>query len=92
MSLQIKHDTNARTYIGEIEGKHAHVDYIMDRNETHYLTHTEVHKDLSGKGIASKMVEHVLQDIENRGKKVVALCPYVINYIKRNPEWKRILK
>ena len=55
------------------------------------LTHTEVPKDLGGKGVASELTENVLLQIEQRGLKVIPVCPFIEKYIDKHPEWKSIL-
>lgn len=56
-----------------------------------FLTHTEVPKALEGKGIGSAIVKLALEETEARGLKLVPLCPFVAAYIKRHPEWDKIL-
>ncbi|MCO4292246.1 N-acetyltransferase [Solitalea sp. MAHUQ-68] len=77
-------------YETEVEGHKAFIEYMKSGNSI-YLTHTEVAPELEGKGIAKKLVETVLKMIEDEGKQLVPLCPYVAAYLKRHPEWKRIL-
>lgn len=67
------------------------IEYIKRGNVEIYLTHTEVPPALEGQGIATQMVQKVLADIEEKGLSLIPLCPFVIGYIKRNPEWKRIV-
>jgi predicted GNAT family acetyltransferase len=55
------------------------------------LTHTEVPKELEGKGIGGKMIKLVLEDVEKLGLELIPLCPFTAAYIKRHPEWKRLL-
>lgn len=57
-----------------------------------YMTHTETPNELKGQGAASELIEKSLQDIKEQGKKVHPLCPFVIAYIKKHPEWKGIVK
>lgn len=47
--------------------------------------------ELAGKGAASAVVEKTLHYIEASGKTLLPFCPYVFAYIKRHPEWKRIV-
>ncbi len=56
-----------------------------------YLTHTEVPAPLEGKGIASMLVKGALEDIRQKGLKLVPLCPFVIRYIQRHPEWEFLI-
>ena len=51
------------------------------------LIHTEVPLALGGKGIANQLVKKVLEDIQQKGFKLVPLCPFVKKYIQRHPEW-----
>lgn len=55
------------------------------------LIHTEVDPDLKGTGAASALVKKTLQFIENTKKKILPFCPFVFAYIKKHPEWKRIV-
>lgn len=55
------------------------------------LEHTEVEPALEGKGAATAIIEKTLDYIEQRGFRLVPLCPFVVAYLKRHPEWKRIL-
>jgi len=68
----------------------AFIDY-KERNQKIYLIHTEVPEDAGGQGIGSALIEKTLQYMEKKGYKLIALCPAVVAYIRRHPEWKRIL-
>ncbi len=70
-------------HIGEWVPK---IEYFKSGNKI-YLTHTEVPGELEGQGIASDLVKKVLADIQQKGLKVVPLCPFIDKYIKRHPEW-----
>ena len=50
------------------------------------FTHTEVPAPLRGRGLGSQMMRAVLQDVCAQGLKVVPRCPFVADYIRRNPE------
>lgn len=75
-------------HIGEYLPK---IEYIKTKNGEIYLTHTEVPVALEGQGIGTQLVENVLADIEQQGLRLVPLCPFVAGYIKKNPEWKKIV-
>lgn len=55
------------------------------------LIHTEVAPELEGKGAATAVIEKTLDYIEKDHYKLIPLCPLVFAYIKRHPEWKRIV-
>lgn len=67
------------------------IEYIKSNNGEIYLTHTEVPVVLEGQGIGSQLAEKVLKDIELQNLRLVPLCPFVAGYIKKHPDWKRIV-
>lgn len=75
-------------HVGEYLPK---IEYIKTKNGEIYLTHTEVPIALEGQGIATQLVEKVLADIESKDLKLVPMCPFVAKYIKKHPDWKRIV-
>lgn len=50
--------------------------------------HTEVPKELSGRGIAGYLVKSILDDAAAKGLRVKPTCPYVNSYIDKHPEYK----
>jgi len=85
----VKNDAE-KQYQLTIDGYTAFIQF----NETpHHITlvHTEVPPELEGKGAGTAIVEKTLEAIEQGGKTLVPLCPFVFAYIKRHPDWKRIV-
>lgn len=85
----IKNETDARFEM-IVEKQVAFIDY-KEHNQKIFLVHTEVPSTLEGRGVAAALIEKTLQYIEKKGNKLVALCPAVVAFIRRHPEWKRIL-
>ncbi|MBR0817829.1 GNAT family N-acetyltransferase [Bradyrhizobium liaoningense] len=50
------------------------------------ITHTETPRALRGRGIASELVKGALDLIRRDGKKVIAGCGFVVDYLERHPE------
>lgn len=67
------------------------IEYIKTKNKI-YLTHTEVPVELEGKGIGSALVAAALKEVDRLNLVLVPMCPFVAAYIKRHPEWKRLVK
>ena len=67
------------------------IEYIKSVNHEIYLTHTEVPEPIEGQGIGTQLVEKTLEDIERQELRLVPLCPFVAGYIRKNPEWKRLV-
>jgi predicted GNAT family acetyltransferase len=74
-----------------VDGHLGRIEYIINKTGMIFLTHTEVARELEGKGIASKMVKDALQYIQERELKLVPLCPYVAAYLKKHPEYQPLL-
>ena len=52
-----------------------------------FLIHTEVAESIDGKRLGSVLVRGALDDIRARGLRVVPVCPFVVAYIRRHPEY-----
>jgi predicted GNAT family acetyltransferase len=90
-SYELIDNTGKKQYefhVGEYTPK---IEYIKSNNGEIYLTHTEVPVALEGQGIGSQLVEKALKNIEKQGLRLVPLCPFVAGYIKKHPEWKKII-
>ncbi|MBC7457259.1 MAG: N-acetyltransferase [Bdellovibrionaceae bacterium] len=55
------------------------------------IPHVGVPKVLEGQGIASALVLAVLKNIDERQLKLIPICPFVVTYVQRHPEWKKLL-
>lgn len=90
MEYKLVDNKERKRYEYQLEQGVALVEYIKTQNKI-YLTHTEVPSRYEGQGIASSLVADALAEVEKDGLKLVPLCPYVASYIKRHPEWKKLL-
>ena len=90
MELTIADNTEKKRFETQVERHTAIIEYIRAK-DTIYLTHTEVPQALGGKGVGSALVKGVLEWIEKEDLKIAPLCPFVAAYMKRHPEWKRLL-
>lgn len=90
MDLNVTDNPDKKRYEVSVEGSTAFVEYIKAKDKI-YLTHTEVPTALEGKGIGSSLVLKVLEDIERQDLTLVPLCPFVAMYLKKHPEWKKLV-
>lgn len=55
------------------------------------FTHTEVPAALRGRGMGSRMMHGVLQNVRAQGLKVIPRCPFVADFIDRHPHYADLL-
>jgi uncharacterized protein len=55
------------------------------------LTHTEVTPACEGRGFGSRLAAAALDDARAKGLAVVPLCPFIVAYIDRHPEYRDLV-
>lgn len=81
---------DAGQFEAHVEGHTAFVSYIK-HGDTIIFTHTEVPKELQGRGLAGVLARGVLERARSEGWRVVVRCPYIKSYIERHPEYQSLL-
>jgi uncharacterized protein len=66
--------------------------YYRTDGEVVTFEHTEVPKELGGKGVGSKLVQGALDQVRAEGLKVIAECPFVKGWIGKHPHYQDLLK
>jgi hypothetical protein len=65
--------------------------YHYDTAHRLVLDHTEVPPVLRHRGIATRLAAAALDFASRRELVVVPICPFVVAYLERHPEFKRLL-
>ncbi|WP_184548908.1 GNAT family N-acetyltransferase [Mucilaginibacter sp. FT3.2] len=68
----------------------AFIDYKL-KGDKIYLIHTEVPEAMEGMGVAAALVEKTFNYIEEHQLKIIPLCTYIVAFLKRHPEWTRLM-
>ena len=55
------------------------------------FTHTEVDDAYEGHGLASKLIRYALDDMRDRGLRVVPRCPFVRKFIEEHQEYAELV-
>ena len=71
--------------VGQGTGQLAFANYRLTPSAV-IITHTETPRALRGRGIASELVKGALELIRRDGRKVIAGCGFVADYLDRHPE------
>jgi len=69
-----------------VDGHVASVHYSLKPGVITFI-HTEVPKELGGRGLGTRLARHVLDDARARGLKVVARCPFITAYMAKHKEY-----
>jgi predicted GNAT family acetyltransferase len=88
--LPLTNNESLRQFELIVDGGKAKIEYERQKDRM-FLTHTEVPAALEGHGVGAAIVEKTLHYLEENNLKLVPWCPFVKTYIKRHPEWKRVL-
>ena len=89
--MNIRHDERIGRFVADIRGDEAVLDYTRVGAETLDYRHTFVPPEHRGHGIAGRLVRHALDHARDRGLSVVPSCPYVADFIRKNPEYQSLL-
>ena len=69
----------------EVEGHLATEHYKLDGNVITF-EHTDVPKELGGKGVGSRLVQGALDQVRAAGLQLIPQCPFVKAWIEKHPE------
>ncbi len=75
----------------DVEGGLAFANYRLTPSAV-IITHTETPRALRGRGVASELVAGALQLIRADGRKVIAGCSFVVDYLRGHPEYSDMLE
>lgn len=89
----VKEDGETRgRYVVTVDGHEAELTYSkLGASGNVIADHTGVPEELSGRGIGSALVKHLVEDARANGFKVVPLCPFVKAQYQRHPEWADVM-
>ncbi len=91
MTDTVQNNPAKKRYELAVEGHVAATYYSLSDGIITFM-HTEVPKELEGKGIGSKLIKSTLDQVRAAGLKVVALCPFVKAYIGKHAEYADLMK
>ena len=90
MDYQLINNTKDKQYEIHVDSYVARIVYEL-KDQHISLTHTVVPNELGGKGIGSSLLKKVLEDIESKGYVLIPICSFIVSYIEKHPEWKRLM-
>ena len=89
-ALAIQHNPAALRFEVIVDGMLCRTDYRM-HGDTMMLVHSEVPRQLEGRGIASALVRAAFQHAADKGMDVLPVCSFVRSWVQRHPEVEPLL-
>jgi uncharacterized protein len=91
MSNNVHDNTERHRFELDIDGHIAFSNYKREGGAITIL-HTEVPKELNGRGIGSELARGLLDIMRAQGLTVKPLCPFVAGYIAKHPEYANLVR
>lgn len=83
---------NYNSVVFEMDGKKvAFIEYPEINKDLVNIKHTFVSESLRGNGIASSMMQMVVQQLERTNRKAKVTCSYAAGWFKKNPQYRHLL-
>ena len=87
MSTQVVHNPEESRYELHVDGRVAGAArYYLD-GDAAVFSHVEIDPDLRGHGLGAILVRQALDAERTRGRTIVPVCPFVVAFVRRNPEY-----
>ena len=76
-------------YVARIDGRDGEAQLVFARRGPNLISanHTEAPETLRGTGAAQALVERMTADARSAGFRIVPVCPYVLAWSKKHPDW-----
>jgi len=82
---EVRNNPALSRYEMVVDGVTAFIEYRRE-GDVLALTHTEVPKALSGRGVGSALARGTLNRIRAAGQTIRPLCPFIAAFIQRHPD------
>jgi predicted GNAT family acetyltransferase len=90
MSNQFRNNAVQSRYEMDVDGGTALALYQSAPGRV-LIYHTEVPRQLRGRGMGAKLIRGVLADVRANSLKVVPRCSYVARFMREHPEFRDLL-
>ena len=88
--MSVKDNPELQRFEMETEAGVAVADYRRT-GDTLTIFHTEVPAALRGRGLGDKLVRGVLDNVRQRGLKIVPRCWFVSGFVNNHPEYRELV-
>ncbi|SDZ33599.1 hypothetical protein SAMN05444365_110123 [Micromonospora pattaloongensis] len=92
MSVLVEDNPARRRFEILVDGSLAGFASYELRQDTVIFLHTEVDAARQGQGIGTNLAQGALEQVRERGERVIPRCPFIAGYIERNPHYADLLE
>lgn len=89
-NASFKHNSEEQQYELHLDDQIAVIEYLEQDGKID-LVHTEVPKELGGRGVGTELVKRTLEALQKNNASIKASCPFVAKYIDQHPEYASML-
>lgn len=76
-----------KRYEATIDGEPAGFAEYQSTGPLTVFTHTEVDPAYEGRGVGSALARYALDDMREKGRQVLVVCPFINGWIGKHPEY-----
>jgi uncharacterized protein len=87
MTTEVTDAPARHRYEATVDGTLAGFAQYREVDGARVFTHTEVFDAYEGKGVGGALARGALDDVRNRGGRLVAVCPFIAAYVDRHPAY-----
>lgn len=89
---QVTHNERAGRFEMTVDGQTGFLQYRTGPGNRIELIHTEVPRELEGRGLGGSLARRALDHARSAGLEVTATCAFVRRYLERHPEYADLTK
>jgi predicted GNAT family acetyltransferase len=91
MATEVRNSTERSRYELLVEGELVGLADYRITGDAVVFPHTEIEPRLRGQGLGAELVRAALDDVRSSGRRVIAHCWYVAEFIDGHPEYQDLL-
>jgi len=88
MSTAVTLNADKERYEITVDGTLAGFTEAHPRGDFLLFSHTEIHPEFEGHGLATEVIRSALDDVRARGLKIRATCPFVRAFLDKHEDYR----
>jgi uncharacterized protein len=91
MTHEFHRSEDQARYEIQVEGELAGVAEYREVDGRVVFTHTRIEDDHEGEGLGSELVRGALEDVRQRGVRIIPQCPFVARFVDEHEEYRDLV-